>query len=103
MLKTVLHKYIQYDAKLLKLQKQTSKAQTTQPSTSVNNDIFRRVYRNYTRNCCTVDCVVKLSYKLLDFDTETSECEGGVRAGGFLAEEKSAGAGETAQPRLKET
>ena len=33
----------QYDAKLLKLQKQTSKAQTTPSSSSVNNDIFRRV------------------------------------------------------------
>ena len=95
------HLPTQYDAKLLKLQKQTSKAQTTQPASSVNSDIFRRVF--YTRSAlpysasthllyvkCSLHCVARVF-------TETTECEGRVRTRSVLAEKEGAGAGETAQ------
>lgn len=50
-----IHELLQYDAKLLKLQKQTSKVQSTQPSTSVNNEIFRRVITYQ----CSSDALLK--------------------------------------------
>lgn len=90
--KTVCHSVpgiIQYDAKLLKLQKQSARNQAPQ-SSSFNNEIFRKV-DNFIVQCLTESCK-----EIICGDVETATCQSWVWEGDKYTTKKGGRAGKTA-------